>query len=67
MNIKKLLRTYVRTYARGFKERLYHVYHLYGLPQDASCLYLQRYKIFSRFPNIPMNICVLDAKLFSNF
>ena len=38
MNIGKLLRTYERTYARGFRNHLYHVYHLYGLPQDASCI-----------------------------
>ena len=38
MNIGKLLRTYGCTYARGFRNLPYHVYHLYGLPQDASRL-----------------------------
>ena len=60
MNIRKLLRTYVRTYARGFIERLYHLYHPYGLCKTLLAYYLQRYKIFSRFPNISTNICVLQ-------
>ena len=49
MNIRKLLRTYVRTYARGFIERLYHLYHPYGLCKTLLASICKDTKFFRDF------------------